>query len=71
MITTNHNHVELAEILQQLPEEKVAELIDFAKFLLTRYVQKSNSQIDESALLLQQKALAKIWNDPEEDVYEL
>lgn len=71
MISINHNHAELEEILQQLPEEKITEIIDFARFLLARYVQKSNSQIDEGTLMLQQKALAKIWEDSEEDVYEL
>ncbi|MBU1615104.1 hypothetical protein KJ693_07305 [bacterium] len=29
------------------------------------------SQIDESSLLLQQKSLGKIWDNPEEDIYEL
>ena len=71
MITTHYNRTELAEILEQLPDEKIAQIIDFGKYLLTRYAKQSNSQIDESALLLQQKALNKIWDDPEEDVYEL
>jgi hypothetical protein len=71
MIQTKNNHIELAEIMERLPEEKVVEVVDFAKFLLARYWQGANSQIDESSLLLQQKAVARIWDDPEEDVYEL
>ncbi len=71
MIATQYNQVELAEILEQLPKEKVAEVIDFGRFLLTKYAKPSSSQIDESALLLQQQALSKIWDDAEEDVYEL
>jgi hypothetical protein len=71
MIATQYNQTELAEILEQLPEEKIVEVIDFGRYLLARYARQSNTQIDESALLLQQKALTRIWEDPEEDVYEL
>jgi hypothetical protein len=71
MIATQYNQVELAEILEQLPKEKVAEVIDFGRYLLTKYAKPSSSQIDESALSLQQQALSKIWDDSEEDVYEL
>ncbi len=62
---------ELIKVLDKLPEEKVIELIDFGKFLLSQYPDKSKSQIDEGSLLLQQKSLSKIWDDPEENVYDL
>jgi hypothetical protein len=71
MIATQYNQAELAEILERLPEEKIIEVIDFGRYLLARYARQSNSQLDESALLLQQRALTRIWEDPEEDVYEL
>ncbi len=71
MIATQYNKTELAGILDQLPDEQVAEIIDFGRYLLTKYAKQSNSQIDASALLLQQNALNRIWDDPEEDVYEL
>ncbi len=62
---------ELIKVLDKLPEEKAIELIDFGKFLLSQYPGTSKSQIDESSLLLQQKSLSKIWDDPEENVYDL
>ena len=62
---------ELIKVLDKLPEEKAIELIDFGKFLLSQYPYTSKSQIDESSLLLQQKSLSKIWDDPEENVYDL
>ena len=71
MIATQYNRAELVEMLEQLPDEIIVEVIDFGKYLASKYSQKSGSQIDEGALLLQQQALAKIWSDPEEDVYEL
>jgi len=71
MIATQYNKAELVEMLEQLPDEIIAEVIDFGKYLTSQYPQKSGSQIDERALLLQQNALSKIWDDPEENVYEL
>jgi hypothetical protein len=62
---------ELIKVLDKLPEEKAIELIDFGKFLLSQYPGTSKSQIDESSLLLQQKSLSKIWDDSEENVYDL
>ncbi len=61
----------LMNTLEHLPEEKVAELVDFANFLTSSYTKKSTSQVGENSLLLQQKSLGKIWDSPEEDVYEL
>ncbi len=71
MIATQYNKAELAEILEQLPDEIIAEVIDFGRYLASKYPKKAASQIDKSALLLQQNALSKIWDDPEEDIYEL
>ena len=59
----------LLDVTEYLPEDKITELLDFAYFLLNRYFPKS--QIDENSLLLQQKSLSKIWDDSEEDLYEL
>ena len=59
---------ELSSIVEKLPEAKVREVIDFANFLVYK---SSRSAIDESALLIQQESLKKIWDNPEEDIYEL
>jgi hypothetical protein len=63
--------MELIKVVDKLPEDKVLELIDFAKFLKSQYIDASRSQIDKSSLLLQQTSLSKIWDDPEEDIYDL
>jgi len=59
---------ELSSIVDKLPNEKVLEVIDFARFLVHK---SSKSAIDEGALLIQQESLKKIWDNPEEDIYEL
>ncbi|KAA3604682.1 MAG: DUF2281 domain-containing protein [Calditrichaeota bacterium] len=61
---------DLNKIVDELPEEKIIELVDFAKFLFANYSTK-NSQVDKNGLILQQQALKKIWDNPEEDIYEL
>ncbi len=61
----------LLEIMKSLPEEKALELLDFAKFLAQQYGLESKTQVEESVLLWQEQSLAKIWDNPEEDVYEL
>jgi len=55
--------------IETLPPEKLQEIIDFIDFLQIRS-QLQQSMVDESSLLLQQNALAKIWEN-EEDLYEL
>ena len=55
--------------IETLPPEKLQEVIDFIDFLQIRsHLQQSIA--DKSFLLLQQNALAKIWEN-EEDLYEL
>lgn len=63
--------LELIKVVDKLPENKVLELIDFAKFLKSQYIGTPRSQIDKGSLLLQQTSLSKIWDDPEEDIYDL
>jgi hypothetical protein len=63
--------MELIKVVDKLPEDKVLELIDFAKFLKSQYIGIPRSQIDKGSLLLQQTSLSKIWDDPEEDIYDL
>ena len=55
--------------IETLPPEKLQEVIDFIVFLQIRS-QLQQSIVDEPFLLLQQNALAKIWEN-EEDLYEL
>ena len=55
--------------IEDLPPQKVEEVIDFIHFLRTRS-RSGPSAVDQSSLILQQDALGKIW-DEEEDLYEL
>lgn len=73
MLVSQEYGPQLLKILERLPVEKAQEVVDFAEFLKQQYGQPPHphSQIDEADLLNQQKALAKIWDDPEEDLYEL
>jgi len=71
MSTIQQYKVELSNILEELPEEKIIDLFNFAKFLGSQYSEKTISAVDKSSLLLQQESLSKIWDSPEEDIYEL
>lgn len=71
MLKMEKFQTDLTKMLEILPEEKIIELIDFAKFLTNQYAEKTESVIDKSSLLLQQRALSRIWDNPEEDTYEL
>ncbi|MGR3319318.1 MAG: hypothetical protein ACUZ8O_12690 [Candidatus Anammoxibacter sp.] len=71
MLTNRQLQADLTGILEILPEDKIVELIDFARFLTNQYSRKTESAIDKSSLLLQQNALNHIWDNPEEDIYEL
>jgi hypothetical protein len=71
MLKLRQYEKELIKIVDNLPEDKVIEVIDFAKFLKSQHPDTSKSQIDESSLLLQQRSLSKIWDSPEEDIYDL
>lgn len=64
-----NNKEYILKSIETLPPEKLQEVIDFIDFLQIRY-QLQQSMVDESSLLLQQNALAKIWEN-EEDLYEL
>jgi len=71
MSEINQYTKELSSIVENLPEEKVREIINFAKFLICEDTQQKFSMVDKNALFLQQQALNKIWSDPQEDIYEL
>ncbi|MBU4220494.1 MAG: DUF2281 domain-containing protein [Euryarchaeota archaeon] len=71
MLKLRQYEKELIKVVDKLPEDKVIEVIDFAKFLKNQHSGTSKSQIDKSSLLLQQRSLGKIWDSPEEDIYDL
>ncbi len=55
--------------LEGLTPDMVQEVINFIEFLKIRRMEKSNSA--QSALLIQQQSLARIWDSESEDLYEL
>ena len=71
MLSVQEYKFKIEIIIDQLPEEKVEELFDYAAYLNDRYVKQSKSATSEESLLLQQESLKKIWDNPEEDIYEL
>lgn len=71
MLKSGQYEKELIKVVDKLPEDKVIEVIDFAKFLKSQHSGTSKSQIDKSSLLLQQRSLVKIWDSPQEDIYDL
>lgn len=70
MTLTNQYRNELLHLLDFLPENKLVELCDFAKFLAYQYP-AADTQIDDASLRLQENTLKRIWENPEEDIYEL
>ena len=70
-ITSKEYKAILEGIIDDLPKDKILEIIDFANFLLIQYVKSNNSPVDSPSLLVQQKTLARIWDDSEEDIYDL
>jgi hypothetical protein len=66
----NVNYEEsITQKLQDLSPELLEEVIDFIDFLKIKRMKKGH--IDVSSLLLQQESLARIWDNENEDVYEL
>ena len=61
---------ELNNIINLLPEEKIIKLFDFAQSL-NQKDSANKTNLDSYSLKLQQKALNRIWDSPEEDIYEL
>ncbi len=71
MLTVSEYKTDLAKMLEVLPEDKIIEVIDFARFLANQYSKETGSLIDKDSLLSQQRALNHIWDNDEEDLYEL
>lgn len=69
MHISTENKDYIIKSIENLPPQKVQEVIDFIDFLLMRS-QDEASGVDVPSLLLQQDALSKIWED-EKDLYEL
>lgn len=64
-----NNKETISKHLEGLTPELIQEVIDFIEFLKIKRVERGNSA--QSALLLQQKGLDRIWRNESEDLYAL
>jgi hypothetical protein len=71
MLGVQEYKIKIERIIDRLPVSKVEELADYADYLSSRYPKKQESGVDEESLILQQESLKNIWDNPEEDIYEL
>lgn len=77
MLPVQEYKLRIDSIIERLPNQKVEELLDYATFSSSRYSreekrpEQTQSAVDEESLMLQQESLKKIWDHPEEDIYEL
>ncbi len=70
MPTKKDKRSEIMEILEQLPESRVDEVMDFIEYLKMKH-ESTKSGVDEPSLRVQQRSLKRIWDSREEDLYEL
>lgn len=71
MLSVQEYKTKIVGIIDQLPEEKIEELFDYAEFLSSRSSKQTKSAVNKESLMLQQESLKKIWDHPKEDIYEL
>jgi hypothetical protein len=71
MLSIQEYKSKIDHIIDRLPESKVGELLDYAAYLSLKYTDRVESGVDEESLMLQQESLKRIWDHPEEDIYEL
>jgi hypothetical protein len=60
-------HDQLIEKISRLPPERVAEVEDFVDFLAQR---DTDRQLARAAAAASVAAFAKVWDNPEDDVYD-
>ena len=64
-MATPHN--QLLEKISRLPPDRVAEVEDFVDFLAQR---DTDRQLVRAAAGASEAAFAKVWDNPEDDVYD-
>ena len=67
-MATNRNHIRgLIDKLETLPPERIAEVEDFIDFLKNR---DQDRQITRAAAKTAAPAFAKVWDNPDDAVYD-
>jgi len=67
-MATERNHIrELIDKLKALPPERIAEVEDFIDFLKSR---DTDRQLTRAAAKASEPAFAKVWDNPDDAVYD-
>lgn len=67
-MATERNHIrELIDKLEALPPERIAEVEDFIDFLKQR---DTDRQLTRAATKASEPAFAKVWDNPDDAVYD-
>ncbi len=67
-MATERNHIrELIDKLEALPPERIAEVEDFIDFLKQR---DTDRQLTRAAAKASEPAFAKVWDNPDDAVYD-
>jgi hypothetical protein len=61
-------HNKLLKQIEALPAERIAEVEDFVAFIASREQERS---LTHAAALASAKSFAAIWNNPEDDAYDV
>jgi hypothetical protein len=62
-------HDQLLRKISSLPEARIAEVEDFVDFLAERERERER-QLARTVAAASEPAFAKVWNNPEDDVYD-
>ena len=62
-------HDQLIQKISRLPAARVAEVEDFVDFLAQRD-RDTDRQLAQAAAAASEPAFAKVWDNPEDDVYD-
>jgi hypothetical protein len=64
----DHNHIrELIDKLEALPPERIAEVEDFIDFIKHR---NQDRQLTRAAAKTAERSLQKVWDNPDDAVYD-
>jgi hypothetical protein len=63
-------HDQLIEKIQRLPPDRLAEVEDFIDFIAQRAARDTDRQLARAAAAASVPAFAKVWDNPEDDVYD-
>lgn len=67
-MATERNHIrELIDKLEALPPERIAEVEDFIDFLKSR---DTDRQLTRAAAKAAEPSLQKVWDNPDDAVYD-